>query len=985
METLRDFFIDTTAHASYLHGSHDPGLVLLSVFVSMFSATMALQTAQTARRTESALYRHIALGTGALALGGGIWTMHFIGMLAYELPAGVHYATGLTLLSLLPACIASWCALRILAQRHVSRPQLLASGTLVGAGIGTMHYSGMAAMQTSLQMRYDPFTFALSIVVAVVLATLALWVRHGLRQTRLSAHQRFYAAGSTMGLAIAGMHYTGMAAVRFSGFPGPAEPGLLLNTTYASLGLSSFTITVAVMVAALNGLIRTRELYRQVDDSRSRLRAILDTAVDGIITIDSRGLIKSFNHSAERLFGWSAAEVTGKNIKMLMPEPDQSKHDSYLRNYRTTGDPKIIGTGREVMGLRKNGSLLPMRLAVGRVELPGELLFVGFVTDISDRHALEASLREAAERAEQATATKSSFLANMSHEIRTPMNSIIGFTELLLRDDLTPAQRSHLNTIRQSSRSLLRLINDILDTTKMEKGRLELEQTTFSLKGLAMQIESSLRLGAQAKHLVLATHYPAGMPEHYLGDPLRLLQILTNLVGNAIKFTESGTVDVVFSREQDMVHVQVRDSGIGMTPQQIEAIFTPFTQADASISRRFGGTGLGTSIARQLAELMGGRIEVESLFGQGSTFHVWLPLPVAQGPAAAPAEAAQVQLPALHVLIADDIPQNLELLSLTLENAGHRVAMARDGAEAVEKFKSGPFDIVLMDVHMPGTDGLQATRLLRQHERATGRTRTPVIALTASVMADDRRAALQAGMDGFAIKPLDVPRLFAEMAQVLDIPQNAALHTPQAAIGPALAPASVIDWGRGALLWGSEARLARAIEQFLDTALEKYPLPAAAAAEIDWEQTVFSLHGLKGATGNLALADIAQLAGQLETLAREKQRTAVLAQMPQLLAKLQLARQAVSQRHGNAATPAEAAQALPRAEDLLPAMQSLLSMLARSELDDTLLDQVCTGLEMQQRRSQAQSLRAAVEAFEFRQAHALLQQLLGEHSLSVAP
>ncbi|MGB3424018.1 MHYT domain-containing protein, partial [Castellaniella sp.] len=778
--TLADFFVTGTESGELIQGTWQPGLVLLSVAVPIFLSMMALQTSHIARSTRSHFYRHVAIGTGAVALGGGIWTMHFIGMMAFHLPVPMVYRTDITLVSLLPGLVASWTALWMLTQREPTGWPLVLGGGVVGAGIGTMHYTGMAAMDTPLEMRYDPLLFGLSIVVAVVLAMLALWIRFGLRRTPLSRRARFMLSGVIMGVAIAGMHYTGMAAARFYGVLSAThtEHGVWLGTSWASLGLASISLTVAVLVTSLNGLIRTRELYREVGESQSRLQGILDTAVDAIITIDGFGIVQEFSHSAERLFGYQAGEVIGHNIKMLMPDPYHSEHDGYLKRYRETGVPHIIGQGREVIGRRKDGSLVPVRLAVGRVPMPNqEQLFVGMLTDISDKQAMEASLRETAERAEQAAAAKGHFLANMSHEIRTPMNSIIGFTDLLLQTDLAPAQRGHLNTIRQSSRNLLRLLNDILDTSKMDSGRLELENRDFSLKALAMQIESSLRLGAHARGLRLTTQYADDMPEYFKGDTLRLLQVLTNLVGNAIKFTETGGVDVLFSREGGVVHVQVRDTGIGMSPAQARAIFDPFTQADASISRRFGGTGLGTTIARQLVEAMKGRVEVESEPGRGSTFHVWLPLELGEALDEPQSSGEAPQLPPLRVLIADDVEQNLELLTLVLQSGGHAVEAARDGEQAVELFLAGSFDVVLMDVHMPRVDGLQATRLIRQHERTQGLGSTPVIALTASVMANDRREARQAGMSGFAVKPLDIPRLYEEIARVLE-------GRPEAAGGP---------------------------------------------------------------------------------------------------------------------------------------------------------------------------------------------------------
>ncbi|WP_368759020.1 MHYT domain-containing protein [Pseudomonas aeruginosa] len=817
------FFVDSTTSMSYLQGEYHEGLVLLSVFVSVFSASMALQTAQIARRTEVIVYRYIALATGAISLGGGIWTMHFIGMLAFELPVHIHYSTGLTLLSFVPACTASWLALCLLMQEEVSVGKLVISGFLLGLGIGTMHYMGMGAMHSHapLQVRYEPLAFILSIVVAIGLAILALWIRYGLRLTKLSRFQRFLASGLVMGMSIAGLHYIGMAAVRFSGAPGTNYSGLLLNNTYASIGLASFTVTVTIMVAALNGLIYSRQLYRSMENSKARLRATLDTAVDGIITIDSKGVMQEFNSSAERLFGWKAEEVLGRNIKMLMPEPDQSLHDSYLENYHRSGVRKIIGIGRETKGLRKDGSLMPMRLAVGRMDLPGELLFVGFVTDISERHALEASLRDAAAQAEQAAAAKSIFLANMSHEIRTPMNSIIGFSELLLQSELSDVQRGHLENIRHSSRVLLCLINDILDTTKMEKGRLELESNDFSLKALAFQIESSLWPSARVKELTLSTHYPISMPEYFRGDQLRVLQVLNNLVGNAIKFTEKGRVEVLFSYEGSKVHIQIRDTGIGMSSQQINSVFNPFTQADASISRRFGGTGLGTTIARQLVELMDGELEVESQLGKGSNFHVWLPLSVGKATSRKDVSTETLLLPPLRILVVDDIKQNLELLEFILKKGGHHIVMACDGDDAFRLFVEQRFDVVLMDVHMPRTDGLQATQMIRQHERIQGVPRTPVIALTASVMPEDRRSAQQAGMDGFAAKPVEVHILIEEIARVLNLPIRLSLSEAVSDISGNHA----INWASGVSLWGSEENFRAALEEFLIEVKGKYYFP----------------------------------------------------------------------------------------------------------------------------------------------------------------
>ena len=978
------FFLDAATHDSlaFVHGTHHPGLTFLSICVSIIAATMALQTAHIARRSQQILHYHAAILTGAFALGGGVWATHFIGMLAFELPGQVSYSFVITLLSLLPAFAASWLALRVLSMKHVTRRTILISGSLVGLGIGAMHYSGMAAIETQLQMHYEPFLFALSFCVAVVLAILALWIGYGLRPTTQYDRFRLCASGAVMGAAIAGMHYTGMAAVRFTGHAVEASAELTVSTSAVALILAVCAIMLTVLVVAINGLLRVQALYRRMRESSVRLGAILDTAVDGIITIDARGLIQDFNQSAERLFGWTAEEVMGRNIKMLMPEPYQSAHDGYLKNYRETGIPRIIGTGREVVGLRKDGSHMPMRLAVGRVDLPGELLFVGFVTDISDRHALEASLREEAERAEQAAAAKSTFLANMSHEIRTPMNSIIGFTELLLQTELNPSQRGHLEAVRQASKSLLRLINDILDTTKLEKGQFTLESVVFSLRAVGMQIESSMRLAAYAKDLKLVVEYPEAMPEYFTGDPLRVLQILNNLVSNAIKFTESGSVELLFAYDSKLVHIQVRDTGIGMSPEQAELVFAPFTQADPSISRRFGGTGLGTTIARQLAEQMGGAIEVESALGSGSTFHVRLPLPLGEPPLSKPSSETQpLNLPSLRILVADDVPQNLELLSLILQNDAHEVVIVSDGRKAFQRFTEDRFDVVLMDVHMPGLDGLQASKLIRRFEEERGWPRTPIVALTASVMGEDRHAAIQAGMDGFAIKPVDVHQLLSEIGMVVERFPRVLAHNAKP--GEAFHSGGAIDWARGQVLWGGKARLLDALQRFLDSVDQNYPLPAAGMPQLDHARILFSLHGIRGAAGNLALPDVACLAGELESQLRGGQN-------PELEEYAKLQRLIAQARHAAKLEQSETARILSGSTagaveldvELAPTMQQLRDILHRQELDDSLLDSVCQGLDSRGAYAETVALRAAVDGFEFAEAAALLERLLDEHEVS---
>ncbi|NLC36962.1 MAG: response regulator, partial [Alcaligenaceae bacterium] len=495
----------------------------------------------------------------------------------------------------------------------------------------------------------------------------------------------------------------------------------------------------------------------------------------------------------------------------------------------------------------------------------------------------------------------------------------------------------------------------------------------------AMQIESSLRLAAQEKKLAFTMHYPDDMPVYFRGDSLRMLQILTNLVGNAIKFTESGSVEVVFAYHAGMVHVQVRDTGIGMTPQQVEAIFLPFAQADASINRRFGGTGLGTTIARQLAEQMNGRIEVESSLGYGSTFHVRLPLQQGSRPRETGIHAHRRRLPPLNILIADDVSQNLELLTLVLEQEGHHVVSARDGNEAVAHFSASDFDVVLMDVHMPDLDGLQAARLIRQFERKQGRQPTPIIALTASVMEEDREAARQAGMDGFSIKPLEALQLFNEIARVLGMNEAAAGQRASSHAGSE--KPVVIDWEYGLSMWGNKEKLLGSLSRFLDGVADQYPLPGAADGNYDRNQALFSLHGLRGVAGNLALPALARLAGELEDSLRSGSEVDPQ-QFEPLRAQLAQVRQSVAAE--TAAAVSQAAEAgegkQQAAAGLVPSMRRLFDVMCCSELDDGLLDTVCGSLEEIGEHRDAQKLRVALDAFEFNEAIGLLEQLIARHS-----
>jgi NO-binding membrane sensor protein with MHYT domain/CheY-like chemotaxis protein/nitrogen-specific signal transduction histidine kinase len=651
-----------------LTGYYEPPLVLISILVAIVASYSALSLAGRVAEANGRTRLAWMLG-GAIAMGSGIWAMHFVGMLAFRLPIPVAYDIPITLVSLVLPIAASGLALWQVSRANLGPVRLGVSAVTMGVGINAMHYTGMAAMRMQPGIVYDPLLFALSVLIAVGASALALWIAFRLRRSTPDVWAPRIGAAVVMGCAIVGMHYTGMAAANF-----PED---------------------SVCMAARVGVHR---------DSLATLVVLATFCVLGLALIAS--------------------------------------------------------------------------VFDARLEANARILAMSQATSAERQHLLERE-RIARDEAERLSALKDEFLATLSHELRTPLNAILGWAGMLQRgvkDEAT--MRRALETIERNARAQGKLIDDLLDMSRIISGTVRLDVQTVDPSRIVEAALGTVHPAAAAKMIALRADLgrePGSLPLEIRADAGRLQQVLWNLLANAVKFTPpGGSVQVLLGRDGHDAVIRVIDSGIGISTDFLPYVFDRFRQQDASISRQHGGLGLGLSIARQLVELHGGTIAVDSAGAHtGTTFTVRLPLARPSAVAAPamgvrPATQAGVDdladLSGLRVLVIDDAPDTLDVLEQILSYSGAATMTAPGAGAALALLEREVPDVIVSDVGMPEVDGFE---LMRRIRRRAATADIPAIALTAFTRQDDRAKALQAGFTDYLAKPVEPAVLAAAIRRLV--------------------------------------------------------------------------------------------------------------------------------------------------------------------------------------------------------------------------
>jgi PAS domain S-box-containing protein len=760
-----------------MHGSHEPFLVALSIAVAILASYTALALAGRVTVARGAARRAWLLG-GSIAMGTGIWSMHFVAMLAFQLSVPIAYDVPLVALSWLAAAAVSAFALVVASRPEVGPLRLMGAGSLMGGGIFAMHYTGMAAMRLPARLGYDLRLVGLSLLVAISAATMALWIFRRLREddTR-RGHALRAGAGVLLGCAIAGLHYTAMTAAHFSPLPAGAvlPTGFLLAT--GGLAASVVLGTVLVLVLTLLGSVVDHWVRVKLSgaealrESEARYRSVVSEVQEVIFRTDADGRWSFLNPAWTEITGFTCEETRGTGLIDFVHPEDRADE---LAEFRALADGAKDSARREVRYLTKQGGVrwLEVHARVNR-DAHGVLLgTAGTLRDVTERREAEEALRAARETAEAASRAKSEFLSRMSHELRTPLNAILGFGQLLEIDAVGEENQESVQHILRAGRHLLSLINEVLDITGIEAGRLRLSPEPVSVAEVAREVLELIGPLAAQRGVRVRAHDAKGSVHHVLADRQRLKQVLLNFIANAVKYNvDGGSVRVTCEEHADRrLRISVVDTGRGIPAEQLARLFTPFDRLGAE-QTDVEGTGLGLALSKRLAEAMGGHVGVESTVGEGSTF--WIELPVAESQVdrwvrlsgavavSAPSASGRVH----RILYVEDNLSNLTLIQrIMARRPDVEVMPAMQGELALELARLHRPELILLDLHLPDIHGEEVLRRLRAMPECRD---IPVIVVSADATDAQVARLMAGGARAYVTKPLDVQQFLAAVDEAL--------------------------------------------------------------------------------------------------------------------------------------------------------------------------------------------------------------------------
>ncbi|MEP6619173.1 MAG: MHYT domain-containing protein [bacterium] len=760
-----------------MQGTYESPLVALSIIIAICASYTALSLAGRVAVSRGRAQLAWLLG-GSVAMGSGIWSMHFVAMLAFHLPVPMSYDVPLVALSYLAAVAASAFALFVASRPAVDTKRLIGAGLCLGLAVVTMHYTGMAAVRVSAELGYVRWLVGASVLIAITAATVALWLFMQLRNDNTRrGHVLRGAAAIVMGLAIAGMHYTGMAAAHFSHAGGAPEPhGMLLGAS--GLAVPVIVGTFLILTLTLLGSITDHWVRMKIGsaealrESEERYRTVVSEIDEVIFRTDAEGRWVFLNEAWTQITGFTRDESLGTSHDDAVHPDDRA---GSMEQCRTLIDGHADFSRQEVRYVTKTGGArwVEVHARATRSDTGQLIGTAGVIRDITERRLAEDALRAAREVAEAASRAKSEFLSRMSHELRTPLNAILGFGQLIELEATTPGLVESGDQILKAGRHLLSLINEVLDITGIESGRLSLSAEPVHLVDVVQETLSLLGPLAAAKRVELSGDDAALSEYHVCADRQRLKQVLLNLVANAVKYNrDGGTARVSCEQVSDgRVRIVVTDTGYGIAADKLSRLFTAFDRLGAEQSG-VEGTGLGLALSKRIAEAMDGFIGVASDPGSGSTF--WLELPKAENPLAGlePISSLSSRVSGSRsalrrsytILYVEDNLSNLTLMQRILERREDiELITAMQGSLALDLARLHRPDLVLLDLHLPDIPGEEVLRQLRQAPDCRD---IPVVVLSADATPAKVEKLLAAGAHEYVTKPLEVKQFITILDQL---------------------------------------------------------------------------------------------------------------------------------------------------------------------------------------------------------------------------